>query len=47
MVWVCNTHGIDEKFVQKYVGNLKVKGPRGKPRRRWEDNFRMDAKVTG
>jgi hypothetical protein len=28
------------------VGKSEVKGPLGRPRRRWEDNIRMDVKET-
>jgi hypothetical protein len=29
------------------VGRLKGKRPLGRPRRRWEDNIKMDLKETG
>jgi hypothetical protein len=29
------------------VGNLKGKRPLGRPRRRWEDNIRMNLKEIG
>jgi hypothetical protein len=38
----CSTYGRDEKCVHILVGNPEGKRPLGKPRRRWEDNIRMD-----
>jgi hypothetical protein len=29
------------------VGNLEVKGPLGRPRRKWEDNIKMDLREIG
>jgi hypothetical protein len=29
------------------IGNLKGRDPLGRPRRGWEDNIKMDLKVTG
>jgi hypothetical protein len=29
------------------VGRPEVKGPQGRPRRRWEDNIKMDIRETG
>jgi hypothetical protein len=32
---------------QILIGRPEVKRPLGRPRRRWEDNVRMDLKETG
>jgi hypothetical protein len=39
----CNTHGRDKKFIQNF-GRKNPEGKRqlGRPRRRWENNIRMD-----
>jgi hypothetical protein len=33
--------------MQRLVGNLVVKRPLGRPRRRWDDNNKMDLKEVG
>jgi hypothetical protein len=40
MSGACSTHGIDKKFVQNFDWNK----PLGRPRRKLEDNIRMDVK---
>jgi hypothetical protein len=41
----CSTHGRDEKYVQNF-GWRNLKGRElGSPKRRWEDNIRMDLRV--
>jgi hypothetical protein len=35
-------HGAVEKFTQFWLENLGRDRPLGRPRRRWEDNTRMD-----
>jgi hypothetical protein len=37
-----STRGRDEKYIQNLIGKPEGKRPRGRPRRRWEDNIRMD-----
>jgi hypothetical protein len=39
--------GEERKAYKVLVGKPKGKGPPGRPRRRWEDGFRMDLKETG
>jgi hypothetical protein len=43
----CSTHRRDEKCIQNFVGKPEVKRPFGKPRSRWEDNFRLDLRKIG
>jgi hypothetical protein len=38
----CNTHGRDEISIHILVGKPEGKRPLRRPRRRWEDNIRMD-----
>jgi hypothetical protein len=38
---VC-TDGRDEKYIQYLVGKPEGKRPLGRPKRRWEDNIRID-----
>jgi hypothetical protein len=38
----CGTRGGGERCLQVLVGRLKGKRPLGRPRRRWEDNIKMD-----
>jgi hypothetical protein len=42
MGWACGTHGRDEKCIQILIGKSEGKRPLGRPKRRWEDNIRMD-----
>jgi hypothetical protein len=43
----CGTHGGGERCLQGLVGRPECKGPLGRPRRRWEDNIKMDLMVIG
>jgi hypothetical protein len=43
----CGTHGVGERCLQVLVGRPEGKRPLGRPRRRWENNFRMDLRETG
>jgi hypothetical protein len=43
----CSMHGIVEKFIQNFVRQPEWKRPLGRPRRRWEDNIRMNLRQTG
>jgi hypothetical protein len=39
--------GEERKVYKDLVGKPEGKRPLGRPRRRWEDGFRMDLKETG
>jgi hypothetical protein len=39
---VCRTHGEKKNAYGILVGKLEEKIPIGRPRRRWEDNIKMD-----
>jgi hypothetical protein len=41
----CGTHGRGEKIV--LVGRPEGKRPLGRPRRRWEEDIRMDLREIG
>jgi hypothetical protein len=43
----CGMHGGGEKCLRGLVGRPEGKGPLGSPRRRWEDNIKMDLRETG
>jgi hypothetical protein len=45
--WTCGTHGGGERCLQGLVGRPEGKRPLGRPRRRWEDNIKMDLGVIG
>jgi hypothetical protein len=49
MVAACSTHGGGERrdAYRVVVGKPEVKRPLGRPRRRWEDNVKMDIKEVG
>jgi hypothetical protein len=38
----CSTHGGGESYLQVFGWEVRRKRPLGKPRRRWEDNIKMD-----
>jgi hypothetical protein len=38
----CGTHGGGDRCLQGLVGRPERTRPLGRPRRRWEDNIRMD-----
>jgi hypothetical protein len=43
----CGTHG-EGRYVYRFlVGRLEGKRPLGRPRRRWEDNIKMDLRQIG
>jgi hypothetical protein len=42
----CGTHGGGERCLQVLVGRPEHKRPLGRPRRRWEDNIKMDRRET-
>ena len=43
----CGTYGGRERCAQDFGGKPEVKRPLGRPRRRWEDNIRMDLEEVG
>jgi hypothetical protein len=45
--WTCGTHGEGRGVYRVLVGRLEGKRPLGRPRRRWEDNIKMDLKEIG
>jgi len=47
MVRACSTHEGEERCIQDFVGKPEVKIPLGRPRRRWEDNIKMDLQEVG
>jgi hypothetical protein len=44
---ICGTHGEGRGVYRILVGRPEVKKPLGRPRRRWEDNIKMDLKEIG
>jgi hypothetical protein len=38
----CSTHGLEERCIKGFGRRPKGKRPLGRPRRRWEDNIKMD-----
>jgi hypothetical protein len=43
----CGTHGRGEKRVQDFGGKARRKRPLERPRRRWEDEIKMDIREIG
>jgi hypothetical protein len=43
----CSTHGEKNSAYRILVGKPEGKKPLGRPRRRWEDNIRMDLREIG
>jgi hypothetical protein len=43
----CGTHGGREGCYRILVGKPESKTPLGRPRRRWEDNIKMDLREVG
>jgi transposase len=43
----CGTHGGGERFYRVLVGRTEGKRPLGRPRRRREDNIKMDLREIG
>jgi hypothetical protein len=43
----CSTHGAKRNSYRVLVETPELKRPLGKPRRRWEDNIRMDIREIG
>ena len=38
----CSAYGGEERRIQEFGGKPEGKRPLGRPRRRWEDNIKMD-----
>ena len=43
----CNTYGQIQKCIWSFSGKPERKIPLGRPRRRWEDNIKMDLREVG
>jgi hypothetical protein len=43
----CGTHGEGRGVYRVLVGSPEGKRPLGRPRRRWEDNIKMDLREIG
>jgi len=43
----CSAYGGGERSIQSFGGQPEWKRPRGRPRRRWEDNVKMDLQEVG
>jgi hypothetical protein len=43
----CGTHGGGERCLEVVIGRPEGKRPLGRPRRRWEDNIKMDLREIG
>jgi hypothetical protein len=43
----CSTHGAKKKACRILVGRPEGKRPLGRPRRRWEDNVKLDLRQVG
>ena len=43
----CSAYGGGERCVQGFGGEPEGKRPLGRPRRRWEDNIKMDLQEVG
>jgi hypothetical protein len=42
MGWACGAHGVVRGAYNILVGRPEGRRPLGRPRRRWEDNIKMD-----
>jgi hypothetical protein len=43
----CSTHGAKRNAYRIFMGKPKENRPLGRPRRRWEDNIRMELREIG
>jgi hypothetical protein len=43
----CGTHGERRCVYRVFVGRSEGKRPLGRPRRRWEDNIKIDGREIG
>jgi len=44
---ICSTYGGEQRCMQGFGGKPEGKRPLGRPRRRWEDNIKMDLQEVG
>ena len=47
MGWACSAYWERRGVYRVLVGNPEGKRPFGRPRRRWEDNIKMDLREVG
>ena len=47
MGWACSTHGARRGLYEVLLGNPEGKRSLWRPRRRWEDNIKMDFQEEG
>jgi hypothetical protein len=45
--WTCGTHREGRGVYRILAGRLEAKRPLGRPRRRWEDNIKLDLREIG
>jgi hypothetical protein len=45
--WTCGTHGEERGVYRVLVGRPEGKRPLERPRRRWEDNIKLDLREIG
>jgi hypothetical protein len=45
--WTCGTHGGGKGVYRVLVGRPEGKTPLGRPKRRWEDNIKIDLREIG
>jgi hypothetical protein len=45
--WTCGTHGEGRGVYRVLVGTPEGRRPLGRPRRRWENNIKMDLREIG
>jgi hypothetical protein len=38
----CSTYGVEERYIHDFGGEFERIKPVGRPRRKWEDNVKMD-----
>ena len=43
----CSTYGGEERRIQGFGGKPEGKRPLGRPRRKWEDNIKVDLQEVG
>jgi hypothetical protein len=47
MGWTCGTYGGEESCIRALVWEAEGRRPLERPRRRWEDNIKMDLREFG
>jgi len=43
----CSAYGVEERHIRVLVAKPEGKRPLGRPRRRWEDNIKLDLQGVG